>query len=117
MSKVPIASLVDADKLFIAQAANVFPCQAQFDAIDGPDNQIKEIMFYKYGGNMPSVRQHDFLSGYNGPLLAPTQASVQAFCAKQAAIPPTYMDRLYAVFGQDRQHRYQKLYDKYLRRG
>jgi len=117
MNKVPVSQLADADKLFLDQAAQIFPgIDLPFVVLDGTAEEINTVINQYAGTPMTNPKLHDWMTHYNGVLLPIVQVACKALADKMAAQPMTMWDRIYATMGLNRQVQFTKLYQKYLAR-
>ena len=118
MTPVPVASITDADALFLDQVTQVFgDNNLPFEVLAGDHDAINTVI-NKYAGTPEAVLgrhgHNDHMTSYTGPLLAPVQEAVQAFINAIPA-PSTVMEKIYASMGLDRKTHDQKLYDQFLK--
>ena len=104
-------SLTDADAMFIDQVVQIFDYNdLHFEVLSGTRDEINTVI-NKFSGT--AAMRQDRITGYTGPLRQPVREKLQRYCAKMAAVPMTMKDRLYAIWGQNRQVRYTKLSVQY----
>ena len=121
VTKVAAISLNEDDMGFVDQVSMLFPIPGglAFAVLSGSDAEINNVINHFHAGigdAALSLHTKDWMSSYNGPLLAPVQAVCKDFADRMKNQPKTVFDHMEAFVHMDRQSRYTAYYDKYLAR-
>jgi hypothetical protein len=115
---IDASELTPRDMYFIGQVSQTFNMpNIAHSVIAGDVNRVINYPHTNGREALLDLNDHDWMSGYDGPLLTPVILAVEANIAKEKANPGTsLLSKLYAKMGLDPATRHQKLYLKYLGR-